>query len=410
VREIKLPSPHPGQLRAIREAKRFTVLECGRRFGKTKLGERLAAKAAMSGAPVGWFGPNYKYVLEPWDSLCRILAPAATSISKQEHRLSLMTGGTIDFWTMDNPDCGRGRKYKRAIIDEAGIVTNLKDAWEAAIRPTLTDLRGDAWFLGTPRGHGYFHQLFARGEQGHEDWTSLRLATTDNPLMDAAEVAAAERDLPPSVFRQEYLGIPSDDGGNPFGLSAIRQCVRDAGCDGAASVYGVDLAKSQDWTVLCGLSEGGEVCKLERWQSDWGTTRRRLIQTIGDTPALVDSTGVGDPIVEDLQRALPNVEGYTFTSRSKQQIMEGLASAIHQTATRFPSGWLVSELEAFCYEYSKSGVRYSAPEGMHDDGVCALALAVHHLPRARRFVARVIGINETTSHLDDDGPGWTYLD
>lgn len=49
--------------------------------------------------------------------------------------------------------------------------------------------------------------------------------------------------------------------------------------------------------------------------------------------------------------------------------------AIHRREIRFPDGWLISELESFEYEYVASGVRYSAPEGLHDDGVCALALA-----------------------------------
>ena len=93
--------------------------------------------------------------------------------------------------------------------------------------------------------------------------------------------------------------------------------------------------------------------------------------------ALVDSTGVGDPIVEQLQRrAGGSIEGYHFSPPSKQRLMEGLAAAIHQQAVRFPDGPLVAELESFGYEYTQSGVRYSAPDGLHDDGVCALALAV----------------------------------
>ncbi len=145
---------------------------------------------------------------------------------------------------------------------------------------------------------------------------------------------------------------------------------------GKPCVLGVDLAKSVDWTVVCGLDSGGSVCLLERWQSDWGQTRRRLCDLIGNTDAFVDSTGVGDPIVEDLQRECRKVRAFKFTSQSKQQLMEGLAAAIQQRRVRFPDGWLVSELESFAYEYTATGVRYSAPEGLHDDGVCALALAV----------------------------------
>jgi hypothetical protein len=144
----------------------------------------------------------------------------------------------------------------------------------------------------------------------------------------------------------------------------------------------VDLAKSQDWTVAVGLDANGSVVALERWQGQWAETRQRLAQLIGDTPALIDSTGVGDPIVEDLQRELPCVEGFKFTSGSKQQLMEGLAAWIQQGRVRITDGWLRSELEAFGYEHTRTGVRYEAPAGMHDDGVCALALAVRHLSLA----------------------------
>jgi hypothetical protein len=132
-----------------------------------------------------------------------------------------------------------------------------------------------------------------------------------------------------------------------------------------------------DWTVVCGLERSdGDVCRWSGGRSDWGQTRRKVIDIIGDVPTLIDSTGVGDPIVEDLCRERWTVEGFKFTAHSKQQFMEGLAATIQRRRGRdSPTGWLVGELESFEYEYRQGGVRYSAPEGLHDDGVCALALA-----------------------------------
>jgi len=72
------------------------------------------------------------------------------------------------------------------------------EAWQQTIRPTLTDLSGDAWFLGTPKGHNTFHQLFSKGQQGDIGWASWRLPTVANPHIPAADVADAERDLPPN--------------------------------------------------------------------------------------------------------------------------------------------------------------------------------------------------------------------
>jgi hypothetical protein len=181
--------------------------------------------------------------------------------------------------------------------------------------------------------------------------------------------------FPEHVFRELYLAEPADDGGNPFGLAAIKSC--EAPLSKRAPVlFGIDLAKSVDFTVVCGLDDAGAVCVLERWQSDWKQTVRRIIDLVGDTRAVVDSTGVGDAVTEYLSPC-KNLRGFKFSASSKQELMADLAAAIQQQRVRFPSGWLTNELETFEYNYTASGVRYSAPEGLHDDGVCALALAVH---------------------------------
>jgi hypothetical protein len=91
-------------------------------------------------------------LLEVWRESERILRPITKRRSAQDHRIEYITGGLLEFWSLDNPDAGRGRKYARVIIDEAAMIKFLMDAWRASIRPTLTDLKGDAWFLSTPQG------------------------------------------------------------------------------------------------------------------------------------------------------------------------------------------------------------------------------------------------------------------
>jgi hypothetical protein len=130
---------------------------------------------------------------------------------------------------------------------------------------------------------------------------------------------------------------------------------------------------------MIGLDRDGVECASNRWKSDWGQTRTRIIDDTGSVPTLVDSTGVGDPIVEDLCRAKMSIQGFKFSSNSKQQLMEGLAAAIQQGRVRFADELLINELETFEYEFTGRGVKYSAPEGLHDDGVCALGLAVRQM-------------------------------
>jgi len=144
-------------------------------------------------------------------------------------------------------------------------------------------------------------------------------------------------------------------------------------------VWGWDLAKSVDWTVGIALDDQGVVCRFERRQGTWEQIFETIVAMTNDVPALVDSTGVGDPILERLQRVSDGVfHGFHFSAPAKQQLMEGLAVAIQQQRVRVPDGPITAELETFEYTFTRTGVRYCAPEGLHDDCVCALALAVRH--------------------------------
>ncbi len=382
---IQIPKLHAAQARVVTEAKRFNALMCGRRFGKTTLGIERVVDALVRGDPVGWFAPTYKLLLEVWREMEAIFEPVTVSSSTQERQIRVVGGGVLDFWTLEHPDAGRGRKYARVVIDEAGVVRDLETAWTQAIRPTLADLRGDAWFLGTPKGRRYFFRLYQRGQLGEEGWASWRFPTGFNPYIDPDEIQAARRDLPEPAFRQEFEGEPADDGGNPFGLDAIRDCVA-LPSTSSPVVWGWDLAKSVDWTVGIPLDSDGVVCAgWQRFQAPWEETESRILEHT-TASALVDSSGVGDPIVERLQRHSSLFQGFRFTGVSKQQLMDGLRAAIQRREIRIPDGPIREELEAFEYEFTANGVRYAAPRGMHDDCVMALALAVQH--RGKRVVPR----------------------
>ncbi|HEV8178550.1 MAG TPA: terminase family protein [Gemmatimonadales bacterium] len=381
--QVRLRPRHAAQAQIVREAKRFNVLQCGRRFGKTTLGVDVVLDVALEGLPVGWFAPTYKLLDEAWRDVQKAAREVIVATDKQQRRLEFVGGGVMEFWSLDNPDPGRGRKYARVVIDEAGIVRDLDVIWTQAIRATLTDLKGDAWFLGTPKGRNYFHTLYLRGQQDDPGWQSWRFATVANPYLDPNEIEAARRELPDLAFRQEYLGEAVEDGSNPFGVAFIRACIVDDLSTAPAAAFGVDLAKSVDHTVTLGLDADKVVCAFDRFQQPWQETFDRVKRNVGMVPALVDSTGVGDPILERLVREGKGAfEGFKFTSTSRQQLLEGLAAAIQKREIRFPDGPIVNELESFGYEYTRTGgVKYLAPDGLHDDCVMALALALKKASR-----------------------------
>ncbi len=169
---IRRPKPHAAQIQVLNEAKRFNVLNCGRRWGKSYLATRLMINCAMKeNAPVGYFTPTYKLLEGTFKELYSRLHP----IIKRKHDnqiIELITGGSIEFWTLDNPLAGRSRKYKLAIVDEAAYAKNLWQLWTESIRPTLTDMRGDGWMLSTPKGKNDFYKLYAKG-QADNDFSPL---------------------------------------------------------------------------------------------------------------------------------------------------------------------------------------------------------------------------------------------
>ena len=290
--------------------------------------------------------------------------------------VKLLNGATVAFKSGEKPDNLYGEDVYGVVIDEA---TRLREESWHAVRSTMTATRGPIRIIGNVKGRKNWAYILARrAEVGERDWHYAKLTAydaVDAGIVDEDEVKQAKSMLPENVFQELYLAEPSDDGGNPFGQLAIQKCIAPISSD-TPVIFGVDLAKSVDWTVAIGLDVHGSVCKFERFQLAWEETVNKLANLIGFTPALVDSTGVGDPIVERLQRRLPNVTGYSFSSTSKQKLMEGLSLAIQTQDITYPEGEITSELDAFYYEYTRTGVRYSAPSGLHDDCVMSLALAV----------------------------------
>lgn len=370
--EIKLSNLHPAQQKVKNEAKRFNVLCCGRRWGKSELATDIICDAALDGHPLGYFTPTYKLLDGTYRECLSILEPII--IRKNEHQfIEIKGGGKIDFWSLENELAGRSRKYKSIIIDEAAFVKDLWKIWTESVRATLTDLKGSAWFLSTPKGKNDFFKLFMRGKQEEPNWASWQMSTYTNPFIDPSEIDDAKADLPALAFSQEYMAEFNDNVANPFGLQFIQQCTYPLS-NLPAVCFGVDLAKSHDWSVIIGMDKNGSVCYFDRFQKDWKQTIE-AIKNLPGSPVKIDSTGVGDPIVEELQRIRSNITSFKFSQTSKQQIMEGLAAAIQQRKITIPEGFIKDELENFEYEFTRTGVKYSAPAGLHDDCVCALALA-----------------------------------
>lgn len=308
------------------------------------------------------------------------MPPEAMTFHEGRMAILLGNGSVIAFKSADNADSLYGADVWAVVIDEASRCK--EDAW-LAIRSTVASTEGPIRLIGNVKGRkSWAYRLARQAEAGHPAMTYAKITALDAVaagVLAQEELDDARRVYPEAQFRELFLAEPSDDEGNPFDMRAIVDCIGSLS-GSPIVVWGIDLARLVDWTVLIGLDAEGQVVAWDRFQRPWPETIEVITRTVRGTPTLVDSTGVGDPILQQLQReAGSQVAGYKFSQPSKQQLMEGLAVAIQERQLRFPPGQIVRELESFEYVYGRTGVHYSAPEGLHDDCVCALALANHHL-------------------------------
>ena len=384
---LTLKNPHPAQRRILSRATRFNVVCCGRRFGKTIFGEHRIIRPALAGYPTGWFAPTYKILADAWRDVIRDLKPVIAKPNETAKRIELIGGGSIEFWSLEDEDAGRSRKYKHVIIDEAAKVKRLESAWNASIRPTLTDMKGSADFLSTPKGRVFFWKLYTRGQdEARPAWSSFRSPTSENPYIDPQEIEDARGDLPERLFEQEYLAEFLDNAGGVFrgvreAIDAGRTANEPAAAPGRTGyVLGVDLAKVEDFTVLTVVDSGLKQVYHERFNKiSWELQIARITDLAQRYRAdvVVDSTGVGDPIFERLRNAGLQVMPYGFTNVSKEALINNLAMKLEQGAVRLMDlDCQTNELLAYEYELTPSrNVRMNAPAGMHDDCVISLALA-----------------------------------
>jgi Terminase RNaseH-like domain len=378
------PYLYPKQLEAIFCDERFGLIEASTKAGKTVGCIVWLTEQALQGQKgwnYWWIAPSYVQAKIAFTRTAACITPGTFEANKTDLTVSLLNGAIISYKTGEIPDKLYGEDVHAAVVDEASRTR--EGAW-TALRSTITATGGPVRMIGNVRGRkNWFYRMCRVAEKGHPDMHYAKLTVLDAieaGVFNAAEAQSAREQLTTSAYKELYMAEPSDDGGNPFGGDdAIEACeIPEVLSSHRPQCWGWDLAKSVDWTVGIALDDNGQVCRCYRWQGSWRDTIRRIIEYTGDTPALVDATGVGDPVLEYLQQAAPKtMRGFVFTSKSKQQLMEGLAVAIQRQEIGFIRNPIGLELRQFEYQTTASGVKYGAPdgEGIHDDCVCALALA-----------------------------------
>jgi len=185
---------------------RFRVVVAGRRFGKTFLSAVELIRAALQGDDRNcWYiAPTYKAAKEiAWGMLIEAIPPEyITKTNETALSLHLANGSIISLKGAEKPDNLRGRALDFCVLDEFADMR--KEAWFEVIRPSLSDRKGSAIFIGTPKGRNHFYDLWTKGVDKDAGWSSHQYTTLQGGNVDANEITAAKQDLDERTFEQEY--------------------------------------------------------------------------------------------------------------------------------------------------------------------------------------------------------------
>ena len=411
--EFELHSKQMEIFQTFLEGARFMVIACGRRFGKTMLCAFIVIWSALQNEKWNiWIvAPTFPQTDILWEMVIQYMPKAyIKQIYEGRKLIELKNGSRIWAKSADNPQALVGRGLDLIVFDEASMVPI--DAWNY-MRPALGDRKGRAIFPTTPKGKNWFYDIYMKDpKNGGDDpeYHSYHFPSMDNEFLDPHEFISMTKDLPELMYRQEILADFIDTGGEVFRNlnKVLADCLQPPLPD-HNYIGGIDLGKYQDFTVIeIADLDTNHVVFHERFNKlDWDYQKVRIQQILksyNDALAFVDSTGVGDPIVEDLQRQGCNVKAFKFTLTSKKQVIENLMKMIDDQIIRIPDlPEIRHEFSIFGFEQSQFGnIRYSAPDGQHDDIVIATALCAWGLEK--NIGSSVVGaspVEETTQNFDE---------
>ena len=207
-RSVTIPyKPRIHQWHIHQNKKRFSVLVCHRRFGKTVAAvNELIMKACQNTLPApryAYIAPLYKQAKSVvWDYLRKFAgAVAGTTFHETELRCDLPNGARISLLGADNPDRLRGIYLDGAVLDEMAQMP--ERLWGEIIRPALSDRLGWAMFIGTPRGHNAFYELYQFARQD-PDWFCAMFRASETGVVSQEELDAAKKAMTPEQYEQEF--------------------------------------------------------------------------------------------------------------------------------------------------------------------------------------------------------------
>lgn len=381
----------PHQITTLQSPERFKVLVWHRRARKTTTAITELVKQSQFRVGAYWhIFPTYAEAKDAvWrdpNMLFRVIPPELIKKkNEQELVVYLHNGSYIQLKGADEPQALRGAGPMGIVFDE--FATMKYEAWEV-LEPILRANDGWAWFIGTPKGKNHLFKFWLRGGSNPE-WKSIILRASESGVIPSHELEESRRTSSENLFNQEYECAFLEGEGVVFrGIKEVMISKPEAPKDDKVYIIGADLAKHHDFTVLTvyDQSTNSQVYQ-DRFQSlEWGFQKKKikaLSEHYNKALVVLDATGLGDPIADDLIRAGVAIEPFKITETTKKELIEKLSIWIEQKRMRLlPIDQTQKELEYFTYKIGDSGkIHYGAPPGeeYYDDCVISHALACSKL-------------------------------
>lgn len=392
--EITIPHhfhPRPYQLTLLAAPQRFKIAVIHRRGGKSKtaLNGQIARTQLKKGVYY-YFLPTYRQAKAViWDELVKQHVPLeiVEKINDSELAIYYKNGSIQRFVGCEDIDKHRGINPIDVVFDEYSEMN--EQIWTAIIQPVLRENKGTATFIFTPKGKNHSWKLLQQARENPNEWFWTVQSVEQTQALSQEDIDEARRNTPEDLFKQEYQCEFLEGAGAFFkNVQACISIAKDKPEPGYKYKMGCDLAKYQDYTVLTLLDlMSFQVHKQERFnQIDYNLQKAKIEATYlryYKPEITLDSTGVGEPIHDDLANKQINVVPFKFTEQSRRDLLMNLKLLIEQNKIKIPDDEiLLNELASFQYviKGENGKTRIQVPDGLHDDCVMSLALACWEIP------------------------------
>jgi Terminase large subunit, T4likevirus-type, N-terminal len=404
----------PWQQEVYKDQSRFKVIVAGRRCGKSRLSAISLIVEGLKcpkGSAVMYVAPTQGQARQIiWDVLMDLGRDVIAASHVNNMDITLVNGAKIYVRGSDRPDTLRGVSLTYLVLDEVADIKS--ETWEKVLRASLSDKKGSALFIGTPKGRNWFYDMYNLGLAGDDkDWKSWHFTTKDNPLIDPEEIEGAKKSLSSFAFKQEYEASFDNAGTDVFKEEWLRY--------GEEPKYGsyyiaIDLAgfeninnsaerkKRLDKSAIAvvKVDDTGDwfVHKIETGRWDVQETARRILKNIAEFKPLAVGIERGSlknavlPYLSDLMRSnnvFAHIHDLTHGNKKKTE------RVVWALQGRFEHGKVILNEDEDWDDFKDEYMMFPTPQ-VHDDLIDALSY--------------IDQLAVTTYFSDDDAEDYEPLD